>query len=350
MVIENQFFTMSIVTKIKPAKTRIKKILDRHKNNKFLYYVRSFSSYVLPAKFFRARLNRKLAAIKDYDINDIKKRVNYYNLLTGKHELKNSAVKLCNLKLGKKDTTYFFDTYEYTRYFNDQLKANFIFGDVIDVPDEPTILKSRPVRGNNANSVLLNLNKVRHFIFTNDRKEFGKKKDMLVWRGGVYQPHRIRFMEMYFNHPLCNIGQINTGQNQHWVMERLTIGEHLDYKFVLCLEGNDVASNLKWVMSSNSIAVMPKPSYETWFMEGTLVPDFHYILIKDDYSDLEEKLHYYTRNTEAALQIIKNANQHIEQFKDKKREDLISLLVLQKYFYKTGQIEISDDRLLQVFN
>ena len=53
----------------------------------------------------------------------------------------------------------------------------------------------------------------------------------------------------------------------------------------MCVEGVDVATNLKWVMSSNSIAVMPKPEIESWFMEKTLIPDFHYIEIKKDYSE-----------------------------------------------------------------
>jgi len=72
----------------------------------------------------------------------------------------------------------------------------------------------------------------------------------------------------------------------------MTIDEQLEYKFILSLEGNDVATNLKWIMSSNSLAFMPRPKYETWFMEGNLVPNHHYILIKDDYSDLEERLKY----------------------------------------------------------
>ena len=42
-------------------------------------------------------------------------------------------------------------------------------------------------------------------------------------------------------------------------------------------------------MSSNSVAVMPRPKYESWFMEGRLQPGVHYIEIKDDYSDLEPK-------------------------------------------------------------
>jgi hypothetical protein len=107
----------------------------------------------------------------------------------------------------------------------------------------------------------------------------------------------------------------------------------------MCVEGVDVATNLKWVMSSNSIAVMPKPEIESWFMEKTLIPDFHYIQIKKDYSDLEEKLNYYLNNLNKCLEIIKNANKYVSQFKNKEREDIISLLVLKKYFYYTNQIK-----------
>jgi hypothetical protein len=99
-----------------------------------------------------------------------------------------------------------------------------------------------------------------------------------------------------------------------------------------------VATNLKWVMSSNSLAVMPCPRYETWFMEGKLVPNYHYVEIKEDYSDLEDRLIYYIYHIEESFQIIENAHQYIAQFQDKKREDLISLLTLQKYFKQTKQL------------
>ena len=72
------------------------------------------------------------------------------------------------------------------------------------------------------------------------------------------------------------------------------MGEQLQNKFILCIEGNDVASNLKWAMSSNSLVFMTKkPKFETWFMEGTLIPGHHYVEIKDDYSDMIEKMDYY---------------------------------------------------------
>ncbi|KAA6330444.1 hypothetical protein EZS27_020843 [termite gut metagenome] len=237
-------------------------------------------------------------------------------------------------------SAYFFDSYQYTRYFPNHLKAAFLFGDVIHIPEIPSITKSRPIDGDNTNSVILNLDKTRHFMFIKDKRKFQDKKDMLVGRAHVTQPHRIKFWEMYFNHPLCNLGQINQYSTYHpgWKVKPMTIDEHLEYKFVLCIEGNDVATNLKWVMSSNSLAVMPRPRYETWFMEGRLIPNYHYIEIKADYSDLEDRLTYYIRHIDEALQIIENAHQYIAQFRDRKREDLISLLTLQKYFKQTGQL------------
>ena len=117
-----------------------------------------------------------------------------------------------------------------------------------------------------------------------------------------------------------------------WQAGKMTIDEHLDYKFIMSLEGNDVASNLKWVMSSNSIAVTPRHTVETWFMEGTLIPNYHYIEVKDDFSDLEERLTYYIEHPEEAEAIIQHAHEYVDQFRDEAREKLISLLVLKKYF------------------
>lgn len=74
---------------------------------------------------------------------------------------------------------------------------------------------------------------------------------------------------------------------------------------------------------------MLRPKYETWFMEGRLKGDYHYIEIDSNYSNLEEKLNFYIKNPSKAENIIFNANKFVEQFLDKEREDLISLLVLE---------------------
>lgn len=313
----------------------------KYKNNRLLYYAKAIIRELLPDMFCRMKLKAKLRQVSFFDDPYIRKRVNYYNKLENCTCQTNNLPKLRNFKIPPKIRVYYFDSYEYTRFFSKNLRVAFLPGDITHIPDLPTIVKSRPVSGQNSNSVILNLDKVRHFMFVNDRKPFSAKKNMLVGRGTVYQTHRTRFLEMYFNHPLCNIGQVNNDYNgDKYLVERMTIDEQLDYKFILSLEGNDVATNLKWIMSSSSIAVMPKPKYETWFMEGSLIPNYHYILLNDDYSDLEEQLTYYIRNTEKANEIVQNANEYVRQFRNKKREDLISLLVLDKYFRETGQYEL----------
>ena len=314
--------------------------INIHKNIKLFYYTKNAILQLIPRWFFRNRLSDMMRPKAEDDIDYLNKRVDYYNRLHTASTLPKKVKSLKELKRGKKNTTYFFDSYEVTRYFNPRLLVKFEFGDITQVPQIPSIVKSRPIYSNNEKSVLLKLNKVRHFIFVRDKNRFENKKNMLIGRGGVSdrKPKRIAFYKKYFDHPLCDLGQTNRNSKFHlWYKKKISIEKHLKYKFILCLEGIDVSSNLKWVMSSSSIAVMAKPQFETWFMEGQLIPDFHYIQIRDDYSDLEKKLTYFIDNPDKCMNIIQNANAYVEQFKNKRREKLISLMVLEKYFIETRQ-------------
>jgi len=311
----------------------IKRASFKNKNNKVWYYWVNYLRQYIPPFASLKQFEKEYTQLSNSEKEYIQNRVNYYNRLTKGVALPSDAITLSEFKL--KDyplKVYYFDTYEYARFFSPNLKICPLFGDINYIPYFPSLTKTRPIDCDNANSVLLKLNKIRHFLFVKDKNRFEDKKDLLISRSKARQPHRLRFLDMYFNHPLCDIGQVNRDMNTHYLANRLTIGEHLKCKFILCLEGNEVASNLKWVMSSNSLAVMPKPKCESWFMEGTLIPNHHYILIKDDYSDLEERLNYYIEHTDEALQILENAHQYVAQFRNKKRENLISILVLKKYF------------------
>jgi len=44
------------------------------------------------------------------------------------------------------------------------------------------------------------------------------------------------------------------------------------YKYILSIEGNDVASGLKWQLYSNSVVFMRKPKIVSWAMEDKLIP------------------------------------------------------------------------------
>ena len=340
----------------------------RHKNSKFWFYVRNLWYYLLPRPLIRRRLGAQLAKAGRFDPEYIAMRVNYYNRLASGTDAgwwRNLPPDLMADRIERvaertervgdfhfekqwKPSTLFFDFYAQMRYFPAAGHFTFLPYDNPGVPPVPALVKSRPlVRPelgveDNSRAVVHKLDALRHFTFVKDRRSFASKENRLVGRCAVYQEHRIRFFEKYFGHPLCDLGQINRHKTRHpeWIAPKMPLDDHLRYKFILCLEGNDVASNLKWVMSSNSLAVMPRPRCETWFMEGTLQPNVHYVTIKEDYSDLEERLEYYIGHPDEAQEIIENAHRFIAPFRNAAREKLIGLLVLQKYFMNTGQAEI----------
>ncbi len=323
----------------KTRKCWAKIVSVRHKNVKAWYYLKNFMKLKLSKPFSKKGLQKQLRKLDKYNKAYVFKRVNYYNKLSKPVKLSVDCNKLKDFKYTKDMQTYFFDAWKYKRMFSPEFRYKNEFGDVTHVPNQPAIVKSRPIEGENENSVLLNLNKVRHFAFVKDNRCLQDKMNKCVWRGNIWkhQPQRILLLERHFDNPICDIGHTNIADIETtWKVEKLTIHEQLKFKFILSIEGNDVATNLKWIMSSNSLAVMPTPKFETWFMEGSLKPDYHYIHIKDDYSDLDEKLKYYITHPEKAEEIRKNANRYVDQFKVKKRENLISTLVLKKYFEMTN--------------
>lgn len=312
------------------------------KNSKLWYYLSGLVRFYGPSGHLRRGLAAKLASVNAReDRAEILDRVDYYNRLAEMSDPGPQASPVSRQNPLKGKSVYVLDTQEYLRWFPGNYVWNYIFGDLVNVPNVPAIVKSRPLGVDNTNSVLLNLDKVRHFVFLEDKIPFAEKEGRLIFRGDVAgKPRRIDFMEKFFGNPMCDVAAIARPELPHpeWgSAQALPLWEHLRCRYIMALEGNDVASNLKWVMSSNSVAVMPQPTCETWFMEGRLVPEMHYIEVRPDYSDLIEKLEYYESHPEDAAAIALNANRFVEQFLDPEREELTSLMVLDKYFRMTRQ-------------
>lgn len=322
------------------------------KNIKLFYYIESYWQLNLPIWWLQWRRKKLLAKAGSHpNYAGIMDRVNYYckdmHATPQQKEEWNKAFIPLSQQGMTPTKVYYLDAYRYARWFPLNLKWKLLPGDINFTPDVPSLVKSRPIGADNQNGVLLKLNKIRHFLFVKDSIPWEKKASKVIFRGALgqkgntkdFKQNRYDFLEKYFNHPMCDLGEISKRgnyANEAWKKPIISIQEHLKYKYVMALEGNDVASNLKWIMSSNSIAVMPKPKFETWFMEGRLIPNYHYIAIADDYSDLEERLTYYNNHPQEAQAIIGHAHEWVEQFKDKQQETLISLLVLEKYFGETA--------------
>ncbi len=102
-----------------------------------------------------------------------------------------------------------------------------------------------------------------------------------------------------------------------WIREqaisgpRATTGDILRYRYVLCPNGNDVSSNLYWLLSTNSVAFKEECAYEV-LPDYFLKPWVHYVPIAAGLTDLREKFDYCERNPDIVSRLLYNANSAYE--------------------------------------
>jgi hypothetical protein len=208
--------------------------------------------------------------------------------------------------------------------------------------DFPVVMKTRLLADRAAPCVILPLDHARHWgdlpeVARHDIP-FRQKEDRMIWRGvttGVFKAwpgvaHSSRFFvaSLRPTHPGIDIAysaicQIDDGTTdvpleiiRAGLRPPLSLAEQLRAKFLVSLEGNDVASGLKWMLYSNSAVVMPPPTCESWACEGDLVPYEHYIPLKPDLSDVDEVFDWCLSNPDRAEEIAANGRRFIEGFMD----------------------------------
>lgn len=271
---------------------------------------------------------------------------------------------------------YFVEMQNFYRLYKNYAKGNpdpkFLFfpGDVNHSAQLPILTKTRP-SGNPGLGVLLPLNIPRHWAPINEVERhdipFNMKKDRVVWRGvgtGVYK--RAPLVEQYYragagvetelrgergenfdaggymseykkkskNETPIEIDVGFTGFQKNYpgrkddelVKQRITIPEMLKNKYLISVEGNDVASNLKWILSSQSVCIKPPARTVSWLMEDRLVPWVHYVPVRQDFADLREKLEWCRTHPRKCQEIIKAANDYMNRFKSGDEKTILKVL------------------------
>lgn len=232
----------------------------------------------------------------------------------------------------------------------------------------PTFVKSCALTNDNSERYLLPLNHVRHFrhvpnVPKNDIP-FEDKRDTLLWRGattGLFdRPGRVliyrRFAEWRdagFDVGYSNVVQLQkiterTGLTEAdlnpCVKPRLSLKDMLAYKYLLCLEGNDVSSALKWMLVSQSVVLMPKPLAGSWYCEDYLQPYVHYVPVAADLSDLEAQVTWCRQNQGACRAISANAMAFMSPFLNAAEEDQLFLDVVSAYTKSVDIVVTASDR------
>jgi hypothetical protein len=274
----------------------------RRKLDRAGYWALNIGRELALQSHFRRRLGGILADADRYDAAYLSQRVGLYNKLSQPLQEREYSARISNVPLGA--SMYYLDLKEHARYFPGRFQLNHVFGDGVDVPNRPSFLKARPLFGDNQNSILLKLDKFRLYNFINDQMDFRAKKPMAVWRGGVHNRKRVALLRRRSDHRLCDVGATAGRLGGVTLRPFLSAAQQLRFKYVISIEGNDLATNLRWILASNSLCLMPAPIVETWSMEGRLEAGKHYVRLRDDFEDLEEKVLYYESNTGEALENI----------------------------------------------
>ena len=239
------------------------------------------------------------------------------------------------------------------------LRWGFRFGDTTRAMEGAYLTKARKV-GTRDQAVLLPLHTGRHAgglrllqqTVEHTLPKFLGREKCAMWRGGTtgqipaYRAYeakvskRDRDVKKYANVPLntrlelvtrfgttasvagieldvgfsgitAAAGAAAKGLLKDYVKPKATIADFGRCKYQLSNEGNDVATGLKWQLYTDSVVVMPPPTMETWALEGALEPFVHYVPVRRDWSDLEERLMWAEAHPAAAANISANARAHV---------------------------------------
>jgi hypothetical protein len=268
---------------------------------------------------------------------------------------KNEALR----KKSNQETIYDLEQLEQRHFFDiKKLVKIATFADSIQWYTIPTLVKARYNGAKTVHqpyAILMRFRSRVHFgQFETVKKydiPFEDKKSIVLWRGGpsgngflngtdshIVKASREDLLKLWCNNDKTkkdiDVGLIdkwNYKSFQRYLKPRMEISEMLKYKYLLSIEGNDVATNLKWALSSQSLVIMPKPRVESWFCESLLKPYVHYVPVKDDFSDLLEIKKWCDQNPKKCKEIIQNANKYTRAFTNEERERMLSIYVVEKY-------------------
>jgi hypothetical protein len=259
------------------------------------------------------------------------------------------------------------------------------FGDERVDNDYPTLIKTRDINHSNETidykSIVFKLDSNRHwgFKFQIDKYDvpWTNKTNNVIWRGAYYGNDntnpRYRLINNYgdkyniknterakhfkctneFNSALngifkyiCKFDILSVLDNiflviklfitfnfiEHKSPNHISQEDQLKCKYLINIEGNDVSTALKWMMYSNSVVIMPKPTVASWFMEDCLEPYVHYVPLNDEIDNLDEIINWCKNNDNTCKEIAHNATIYTKSFLNISKENEIMNGILKQYY------------------
>lgn len=146
-----------------------------------------------------------------------------------------------------------------------------------------------------------------------DRFPWEKKRDFAIWRGGCNRKERIELCRLSKQFPQYLDAKFSLPSENPLIEEEGLMGQFvswdalLECKFLPMVDGYMTAAPaLQWRLLSNSLAFKPDSNEIQWFYRA-LSPFVHYVPVRQDLSDLIEKLDWAKNHDDASKQIAMDA-------------------------------------------
>lgn len=209
----------------------------------------------------------------------------------------------------------------------------------------PVFVKTRDTHNPLANGIIANLNSTRHWgnvgLAAWDvtfQIPWSAKQNKPLWRGvttGLRHKdyNREDLVKQYSSTYDFGFSHIVQGADhlKEYLKQGIHIQQMLAYKYLVVIDGNDKASSLNWILASTSIPIMPKPRFHSWLCERWLEDKVHYVEVKRDFSDLEEKINWCIDHDKECQEIASNGKAFIvDNFARRDRELEIQKTLINK--------------------
>jgi hypothetical protein len=147
-----------------------------------------------------------------------------------------------------------------------------------------------------------------------DTPSWESRKSVAVWRGGTSgyeRPSiRTRVVEKLFSVEGADVLLTRGGwpENMRDIQEYyfgnyMSPQDQMNYKYILIIDGNCIASNHMWVFGSGAVPIMVSHSDNDYWFKQFLIPMVNYVPINYDLSDLVEKIEWLRSHDSEAKSI-----------------------------------------------
>lgn len=110
---------------------------------------------------------------------------------------------------------------------------------------------------------------------------------------------------------------INTKATKLELVNKIPFDRHCEYKYIVHVEGHTAAYRLGAELGLGSVVLIVEGEYKLWF-QRFLVENEHYVSVKADLSDLEDKIEWLMENDDKAKSIAENGVHFFNRYLTKK--------------------------------